>query len=1599
MKKYLSVFLAVVIIAVSESIGGFVSVNAGTTQSDGYDSVLFYDNFKDYTEDTSLTNAADGFYEGKSHSSGGITHTVADTQKEGLPGSDIHGYAAKIQKSADVGTDNYFRIKNSVLNYDFAKNPKVKVSYSVFIPSGTNFQTKAFNVSISDGSVSFNIAKFTAGNIVIADNDGTENSVAYSEGEWIDFLYYFDFSNGSLSAYVNSVSLADDIDIGGISGIQRLNYSMDARNGGYSVYVDDIGIQTLPPFEFVSASVNDGFKDYNIMNRTVEISYKNVIDSIENDTVKVTRNGTEFDDFTVDFNGNKIFVTFDDFLDFGTKYKISVGKNMMSKFGQTPEKNTEIEFETMSTCVVSSLPVIGDADENALKSFPSDGKIYAYAKIQNPFDEGKKGTVYLQIFDADGKLLVQESTSQDLKNGLNSVSVSADCDGGAYARAFVCDSAESMNLLSDEYAELGEKIAENPVQDINRATVSASVQTDYENSRFVIEGTLSPESVKTLLIKISDKDGDIVFITPAYSDKDGNFTVEYVFGTDFPYGTYNIDVMFRGASSVYGKTADYLNAEITKDVLDGVNNAEAVFELIDIIYKNRNVLGLDETTISENTYNIILEQKRYKSFNEIIDIIKLADNVLMALNNTEYDMLSDVILKYESVILPSSENIAAYKNMSDSDRNAVNYNIKSYGKFGTVKSFRNMFDKAVSSVKSGIDTEFSNDGYNNILLCDDFSGYGKAGSSITESTATIYEGKSYDGITHTVADAGSEGVSQPEEHGLIAKIYKSDSVGTDNYFRFINNAVSYDSKKSPNIKIEYDIYIPAGTNFQTKALNVSITDGAESFTLAKFSAGQIIVVSSDGKEYKTAYNEGEWIKCTSYMDFNAGTCTSNINGKPLADNVDMGKISGISRMSFSNDARNGAYTWYLDNLNLSTYDVFEIVKSSVKSGYESYIPGERVFEIELGNRIGQIDKTAVTVTKNGKAFEDFIVYPDGNKIKVEFSDCLDFNTNYSINIGGKITNNFGNTLEESAVINFKTIGEKMFSTAPLFLSGERGYEIKEIPDNGIVYVYAEATNPLKKSYGASVVICMYDSDGNMIDLKSESVDINPGESEALSLNANVSGAKYIKAFVCDESDGMTLLNPNFAQLSENSAENIVLSSGTAKADVKSVIDYNGHFVKVNGQTEPVKQKAFLISVLDEGGNICFKEPVFSDSDGKFCVKYNFDTDKEKSRYTVNVKGYEVDGSSSVGLWYINDTKQSSVCLLVNESASVSDLINVLSDSKYLFNLSDEYFDENGYNILFEQKEYKNFGDLFDTLLSAREILNEINQTRWDSLSGVIKKYETVLKYGSKKYDSYMKKNTAVQNKINIDIKKSGVFETIKDFREKLDEVVPNYEKPEGGSSGVISGTPAGITSQVPDDSYGVASDITPESTYDSDTYIFDDLDGVLWAKDSILELSRLGIVSGDGNGKYRPLDNVTREEFVKMLIEALNIDVSEDECTFSDAVKGEWYEKYLAAAQKTGLLLGNPDGSAGIGQFIKRQDMAIMVYRAVLGTGKELKSLYDEIHFDDENEIAQYAYEAVLKIQQAGIISGMGNNTFAPVNNADRVQAAKIIFSLISAIQ
>lgn len=216
----------------------------------------------------------------------------------------------------------------------------------------------------------------------------------------------------------------------------------------------------------------------------------------------------------------------------------------------------------------------------------------------------------------------------------------------------------------------------------------------------------------------------------------------------------------------------------------------------------------------------------------------------------------------------------------------------------------------------------------------------------------------------------------------------------------------------------------------------------------------------------------------------------------------------------------------------------------------------------------------------------------------------------------------------------------------------------------------------------------------------------------------------------------------------------------------------------------------------------------------------------------------------------------------------------------------------------------------------------------------------------------------------------------------------------GGKGGTIASTTTVAAAPVSESAEAKIERLKEEAAAAND--LFKDLSSVPWAREAINALAAVGVINGKSDTEFAPGDTVTRAEFAKMLMGAFGL-ASDSYATssFRDVSTDAWYFQFVEAAYNLGIINGIADGVFAPDALITRQDMAVMVQRAAEAAGKSIEAVGDAINFADSSKIADYAKTAVDMLTRGGIINGVSDTEFAPLENATRAQAAKILYNFL----
>lgn len=172
-----------------------------------------------------------------------------------------------------------------------------------------------------------------------------------------------------------------------------------------------------------------------------------------------------------------------------------------------------------------------------------------------------------------------------------------------------------------------------------------------------------------------------------------------------------------------------------------------------------------------------------------------------------------------------------------------------------------------------------------------------------------------------------------------------------------------------------------------------------------------------------------------------------------------------------------------------------------------------------------------------------------------------------------------------------------------------------------------------------------------------------------------------------------------------------------------------------------------------------------------------------------------------------------------------------------------------------------------------------------------------------------------------------------------------------------------------------------------------------WAKKDVELLANKMVVDGVSNTSFSPEANVTRAHFAAMLTRALGLAEDKSSSRFTDVKTSEWYAGFVGVAAAQGLIEGFENGTFMPNEEITREQMAVMVTRAMKFAGKapEASTPTDSLlaKFQDQNKISTWARNEIMTSMKASIMDGMTDTVFAPDQQATRAQAAVMLKRLL----
>lgn len=184
---------------------------------------------------------------------------------------------------------------------------------------------------------------------------------------------------------------------------------------------------------------------------------------------------------------------------------------------------------------------------------------------------------------------------------------------------------------------------------------------------------------------------------------------------------------------------------------------------------------------------------------------------------------------------------------------------------------------------------------------------------------------------------------------------------------------------------------------------------------------------------------------------------------------------------------------------------------------------------------------------------------------------------------------------------------------------------------------------------------------------------------------------------------------------------------------------------------------------------------------------------------------------------------------------------------------------------------------------------------------------------------------------------------------------------------------------------------------ESDSGDYHDVSPMHWAYNAIKEISDKGIISGYPDRTFKPDNYVTRSEFAKMMVLALDLAIIKPvDPTFCDVQEESWDYGYVEATRQylNSYKLEGKNYFKG-SERATREDVAAAIVKAMHIENQKVGGIVADT-FKDIDGMDPEMKNYVLIAYRNGMINGYDDGTFRPKEKLTRAEAVSLLYRLIN---
>ncbi len=150
-----------------------------------------------------------------------------------------------------------------------------------------------------------------------------------------------------------------------------------------------------------------------------------------------------------------------------------------------------------------------------------------------------------------------------------------------------------------------------------------------------------------------------------------------------------------------------------------------------------------------------------------------------------------------------------------------------------------------------------------------------------------------------------------------------------------------------------------------------------------------------------------------------------------------------------------------------------------------------------------------------------------------------------------------------------------------------------------------------------------------------------------------------------------------------------------------------------------------------------------------------------------------------------------------------------------------------------------------------------------------------------------------------------------------------------------------------------------------------------------------------GSGNFYPDNNISRAEFIAMVVRAIGLEEQVVDGVFTDVPADSWYAGAVGAALEAGII--SRDTTFRPDDPVTREEISKVVTgaRRMVQTPQEVPQDY-QLPYADNTLISEWAVGYVREASYLGLMNGRTQTEFDPQGNATRAEMAAVLSRMLS---